>query len=66
MGADTLINCERVEPAPVEREAVPGYWLGSAASQVRAADEWQRRALAAEALVIDLRKALVRWRRPAT
>lgn len=59
MSGDTPHTCERGEPTPGPGEGVPGYWRGGAVAEV---DAWKQRALAAEAEVQALRKALRRWR----
>jgi hypothetical protein len=61
---DTLANVERApserpEPRRDEGRALPGYWLGSAAGEVR---RWRDRALAAEARLAAIRAALTGWR----
>lgn len=58
--ADLLANVERAEgdrplPSPDRVDPHAGYWLGSAGA---VAERWKRRALAAEAEVARLRKAL--------
>lgn len=65
MAVDLLANVER---APTDRppraadsntNSVVGYWFGSAAGEVQ---RWKARALAAEALVAELRRGLAGWR----
>lgn len=69
MSADLLANVER-DPEQRPRPVVPvvpdleppegfGYWHGAAGAD---AAYWRRRALAAEALVAGLRRALARYR----
>jgi len=60
---DLLANVERAEsdrpPRAMEEPAPSSYWLGPAGAL---AGHWRKRALAAEAEVVKLRRALFRWR----
>lgn len=62
--ADLLANSERQPsdrpaPSPERIDSHPGYWLGSATSELRGLRE---RAERAERLVAELRRGLSRWR----
>jgi hypothetical protein len=66
VSGDTLVNAERPaseRPAPsgdnLSDKLGEGYWLGSAAGEVR---RWRERALRAEAALAELRKGLTGWR----